>query len=161
MSTSNFTTAILVDQTPKEAFCAINNVRGWWSEEIEGKTDNLNEEFIYHYRDMHRCIVRIIEVIPDKKIVWLVKDNYFSFTKVKSEWRGTKINFDISKHINKTKISFTHVGLVPAYECFDICSNGWTDCIQNNLKNLIITGKGQPTSKEDDGFDVIPFVTGC
>ncbi len=50
MKTSDFSTTLLVDQTPKEVFDAVNNVRGWWSEEIEGRTDKLNEEFKYHYR---------------------------------------------------------------------------------------------------------------
>ena len=41
MTTSDFTTALVVDQTPNEVFNAITNVRGWWSEEIEGGTANL------------------------------------------------------------------------------------------------------------------------
>ena len=44
MTTVNYTTAILVDNTASEVFDAINNVRGWWSEEIEGNTNQLNEE---------------------------------------------------------------------------------------------------------------------
>ena len=38
MKKRSFTTTILVDQTPNQAFAAINNVRGWWSGEIEGAT---------------------------------------------------------------------------------------------------------------------------
>jgi hypothetical protein len=148
MSTSDFSTTLLVDQTPKEAFHAINNVRGWWSEEIEGGTEKLHDEFTYHYQDVHRCKIKLIEVVPDKKVVWLVKDNYFNFTKDKSEWKGTKIIFEISKKDNKTQIRFTHLGLVPEYECYDICYNAWTQYIQKSLSSLITTGKGQPNQKE-------------
>lgn len=144
MTTKDFTTTLLVDQTPKETFQAINNVRGWWSEEIEGNTDKLNEEFRYHYEDVHRCKIKLIEVIPDKKVVWQVLDNYFKFTKDKSEWTGTKISFEISKQNNKTQIRFTHLGLVPEYECYDICKDAWTQYIQQSLFSLITTGKGQP-----------------
>jgi len=121
MATKDFTTTILVDNTPEQVFNAINNVRGWWSEEIEGSTDKLNSEFDYHYEDVHRCKIKVIELVPNKKIVWSVLDNYFKFTKDKSEWKGTKIIFDIGKKDNKTEMRFTHQGLVPAYECYEIC----------------------------------------
>ena len=103
MKTSDFTTTILVDQTPEEVFNAINNVRRWWSENIKGSTDELNGEFDYHYKDVHRCKVKIIELVPAQKVVWLITDNYFSFTKDKSEWKGTRIIFEIYKQGNKTR----------------------------------------------------------
>jgi len=81
MTTNDFTTTILVDQTPEEVFNAINNVRGWWSENIEGSTDQLNGEFDYHYKDVHLSKMKLIEVVPNKKVVWLVLDNHFSFIK--------------------------------------------------------------------------------
>ena len=139
---------MLVDQSPKEAFDSINNVRGWWSEEIEGGTQKLNDEFTYHYRDVHRSKMRLIEVVPDKKVVWLVLDNYFNFTKDRSEWKGTNVIFEISKQGGQTQIHFTHQGLVPEYECYDICFNAWTQYIQQSLRSLITTGKGQPNPKE-------------
>ena len=147
MSNQNFTTTLLVNQTPKEVFNAINNVRGWWSEEIEGNTDKLNAEFKYHYEDAHRCKMKIIEFIPNEKVVWLVLDNYFKFTKDKSEWTDTKIIFEISEKDGKTQIQFTHQGLVPAYECYDICRDAWSNYIHNSLRSLITTGKGLPNSK--------------
>lgn len=146
MEASDFTTSILVDQTPEAAFNAITNVRGWWSEEIEGGTNKLNDEFTYHYEDVHYCQIKLIEVIPNQKVVWFVKYNYFKFTKDRSEWTGTKMSFEISEKDNKTEIRVTHHGLVPEYECYDICSNAWTQYIQQSLKNLITTGKGNPNA---------------
>ena len=146
MTTKDFTTTILVDNTPEEVFDAINNVRGWWSEEIDGSTDKLNSEFDYHYEDVHRCKIKIIELVPNKKVVWSVLDNYFKFTKDKSEWKGTKIIFEIAEKDNKTEMRFTHQGLVPAYECYEICRDAWTGYIQKSLRNFITTGKGQPNA---------------
>lgn len=146
MTTSDFNIAILVDHTPKEVFDAVTNVRGWWSEEIEGSTVKLDDEFRYKYEDVHRCHLKLSEVIPDEKVVWLVLENYFKFTEDKSEWTGTKMNFEISKIDNKTQLRFTHLGLVPEYECFEVCSNAWTHYIQESLFKLITTGKGQPNS---------------
>lgn len=148
MTTPDFTTTILVDQTPEQAFDAINNVRGWWSEEIEGGTEKLNDEFTYHYEDVHRCKMKLAEVVPGKKVAWLVLDNYFKFTKDKSEWKDTKIIFDISEKNGKTQVQFTHQGLVPAYECYEICRDAWSNYIQKSLRSLIATGKGQPNGKD-------------
>jgi len=150
MTQSDFSRTILVDQTPKEVFNAINNVRGWWSENIEGNTDKLNAVFNYHYKDVHICKMKITEFIPGKKVVWDVLNNYFSFTKDNSEWKGTKIIFDISEKDGKTQLVFTHKGLVPTYECYDVCNDAWSNYINNSLHSLITTGKGQPTLKDDD-----------
>jgi hypothetical protein len=148
MTTPNFTTTILVDNSATEVFNAINNVRGWWSEEIEGSTDKLNEEWAYHYQDVHRCKMKIVELLPNRKVVWLVMDNYFSFTKDKSEWKGNKIIFEITEKGNKTQLQFTQEGLVPEYECYDVCQNAWSTYIQKSLRSLITTGSGQPNGKD-------------
>ena len=143
MKTSDFTTVILVDQTPEEAFDAINNVRDWWPGEIEGNTKKLNDEFTYRYKKMHYSNQKLVEVIPGKKVVWLVTDSSLNFVQNKGEWTGTKIIFEISEKGNKTQVRFTHQGLVPQYECFDACSNAWTDIIRDGLRGLITSGKGQ------------------
>ena len=144
MKTQDFTTTILLDQTPQQVFDAISNVRGWWSEEIEGGTDKLNDVFKYHFEDVHRCQIKVIELVPDKKVVWHVQDNYFNFTRDDTEWKNTKIIFEISRQGNKTEMRFIHQGLTPEYECYDACHQGWTHYIQNSLYNLITMGEGKP-----------------
>jgi uncharacterized protein YndB with AHSA1/START domain len=148
MKDQNYTTAFTVDNTPEEAFAAVTNVRGWWSEEIEGNTDRLGEEFKYHFQDVHRATMKITEFVPNERVAWHVIENYFSFTKDKTEWTGTDIVFEISPKGDKTEVRFMHKGLVPEYECFDICSNAWGTYINGSLQNLITTGKGQPNSAQ-------------
>jgi hypothetical protein len=144
MKNPDFTTTISVDQTPEEAFAAINNVRGWWSGEIEGDTDKLGAEFTYRYKDVHRSKQKITELIPGRKVVWHVLDSQLSFVKDKNEWNDTDIVFEISGKEGKTEVRFTHLGLVPQYECFGSCSNAWGTLVNRNLRKLITTGTRQP-----------------
>ena len=140
----NYTVTLTVDQTPEEAFAAINNVRGWWTGDpgVEGSTDKLGDEFTYRYEDVHYSKQKITELVPGKKVVWLVLDARLNFTKDKTEWKGTEITFEISKKGNQTEIRFTHVGLVPQFECFDSCSDAWGSYINGSLRKLITAGKG-------------------
>jgi hypothetical protein len=148
MNDQDFTTAFTVNQTPENAFAAINNVRGWWSEDIEGNTDRLGDEFIYRYRDVHRSRQRITGSIPGRKVVWHVVDSHLNFIRDKAEWNGTDITFDISRRGDKTEVRFTHLGLMPGIECFDGCSDAWGFYINTSLRSLISTGKGQPNGIE-------------
>lgn len=134
---NNFTTAFTVDQTPEEVFAAINNVRAWWTGEIEGSTDQLGDEFSYRYEDIHYSKQKITELIPGKKVVWHVIDAQLNFTQDKTEWRGTDITFEITPKGDQTEIRFTHVGLVPEFECFDNCSTAWGYYINTSLRNWI------------------------
>jgi hypothetical protein len=148
MTAQNLTTTFTVDQIPEEAYAAINNVRGWWSGDIEGSTDKLGDEWTYRYKDVHYSQQRITELVPGKRVVWLVLDGYLNFVKDKTEWTGTTITFDIAKKGGKTEVRFTHVGLVPEVECFDKCSDAWGYYIKGSLRNLITSGQGQPIEKE-------------
>ena len=148
MKHPDLTHTITVDQTPEEAFAAINDVRGWWSGEIEGKTEKAGDVFTYRYEDIHYSQQKVIESVPGKKVVWLVLDSYLNFVEDKTEWNNTKVTFDIARKAGKTEIVFTHIGLTSADQCFTGCNNAWGSLINSSLRNLIATGKGQPFPKE-------------
>jgi hypothetical protein len=69
MTTKDYTISFTVNQSPEEVFDAINNVRGWWSGEIDGCTDKPGAEFTYRYHDVHRSTQKITEWVPGKKVV--------------------------------------------------------------------------------------------
>ncbi|WP_447008413.1 SRPBCC family protein [Saccharothrix isguenensis] len=144
MGDTSYATGFTVDATPQQVFDAVINVRGWWAEDIEGGTAKAGDEFIHRYGDMQRCKIRVTEAVPGKKVSWLVVENYFSFTKDETEWTGTTMTFDIGEKAGRTELSFTHQGLVPAYECYDMCSNAWGSLIAGSLKDLVATGEDEP-----------------
>lgn len=138
----DFTTSILVDNSPAKVFAAINNVRGWWQGEIKGSTEKLNDEFTYQMPGVHFSKQKIVESIPGKKILWQVTESNLSFVNKTDEWTGTTIEFDIQPEGEKTKIIFTHHGLVPTIECYGGCSGGWAKLMEKSLNSFISTGKG-------------------
>jgi hypothetical protein len=144
MASQDFTTAFLVDQSPEEAVAAINDVRGWWSGDIEGTTDELDAEFTYRYRDIHYSRQRITELVPGRRVTWEVLDASLNFTDDPHEWTGTEITFDVSPQGHRTEVRFTHRGLVPAVDCYDQCSSAWGFFIDGSLRRLITTGRGGP-----------------
>jgi hypothetical protein len=132
----DFTTSISVNRTPAEVFALVNDVRGWWTGEIDGRTDAIGEEFRYRYSDIHDTTQKITELVPGAKIVWHVTKSRLSFVKEASEWDGTDIVFELTPSANGTDVRFTHVGLGPL-ECYDNCKRAWTFYIEQSLKSFL------------------------
>lgn len=140
----SFKTSFTVNHSPQQVYDAITQPHKWWSEEITGSANKVSHVFDYHFEDIHTCKVKIEELIPFKKIVWRILENDFNFTTDKTEWVNTKEAFDITTSGTTTQLTVTHYGLVPKYECYQACYQGWTFYIQTSLKNLIVTGVGNP-----------------
>ena len=112
-----------------------------WAARAEGSTDELGAEFTYQYENLHKSTQKITELVPGKKVVWHVTEAEINFVEDKSEWKGTDIVFDIAEKDGKTEVRFTHVGLVPAIECYDSCSDAWGYYVKSSLREFIANGK--------------------
>ncbi len=143
MATQDITTTILVNKTAEEVFNAINTPEKWWSGEFSGPSAKLNDEFTYRYKDMHYSKQRVVELIPNKKVVWLVTESQLNFIEDKNEWAGTRISFEILEKDGQTQLIFTHHGITPQVECYDACNGAWTDLIGKSLVKFITTGETQ------------------
>ena len=143
MTNKDYSTTILVDQTPATVFNAVNNVGRWWTEDFEGNSKKLNDVFTVHFGETF-ITIKIVELIPNKKIVWHVIDCYKHWLKDKKEWKDTTISWEIAAEKNATQISFTHKGLVPGIECYDGCEKAWNFYVKESLFKLLTEGKGIP-----------------
>jgi hypothetical protein len=147
MKNKDYSVSITVNATPEEAFNGVNSVTKWWTENLEGSSQNLNDEFTVRFGDVHMSKQKLVEVIPGRKVVWLITDSRLNFVKDKSEWTNMRISFDIAEKDGKTQIIFTQAGLVPEVECFGGCSNAWDHYIKGSLFKLLTEGKGVPELK--------------
>ena len=142
MKNKEFNCSISVNISPKEALKMISRVSEWWVKDVEGKTEKLSDEFTVHAGTTWKSF-KITEVIPEKKVVWLITDCNLPWNTDLKEWKGTQICWDILADGNSTKISLTHIGL-SVLDCGNQCMNSWGGYIQQSLFKLITEGKGLP-----------------
>ena len=142
-TTQDFSYSLSVKASAKDALKKISEVDKWWAKNFKGKAAKLNDEFSVHFGDTF-VDFKISEVIPEKKIVWLVTDCNLDWIKDKKEWKGTECIWNLTEKDGKTQIDFVHKGLTPEVECYKDCKTGWTGHLKNSLQKLIDEGKGFP-----------------
>jgi uncharacterized protein YndB with AHSA1/START domain len=142
MTVENFRSTFVVPQSPEEVFAAVINPKRWWTGDVEGSAERVGDEFSYRYGEAHYSKQKVTEIVPGHKIVWRVVDSELSGPEDPSEWTGTEITFEINEQDDQTELQFSHLGLVPEFECFDSCSSAWGFYINGSLRHLITTGEG-------------------
>jgi hypothetical protein len=148
MENQNYNATFTVSQSANKVFESINTVTKWWTENLEGSSEKLNDEFKLLWGGDNFVNIKIIESVPFNKIVWHVTDCYLEWLKDKHEWTNTKMSFEISTIDNSTQLHFTHIGLVPEVECYNDCVKGWDQYVKGSLLKLIEEGEGQPQKRK-------------
>ena len=143
----NYSTSFTVPQSPRAAFAAVLDVRGWWSGNIDGPTDEVGAEFTYRYEDVHYTKQRITE-LTDTTVVWTILEADLAHAQPCDEWVGTQVHIAVTPAGEGAQVHFSHVGLTSELDCYDSCSNAWSFYINSSLRDLITTGSGGPNPAE-------------
>ena len=146
MKKQDYNATIVAKTSAAEAFSNFNRVSAWWTENTEGDTDSLDSVFTIHFGEAF-VTFKVVEFIPEKKVVWLVTDCYLHWLNDKKEWKDTRISCEFSTEKELTQLHFTHIGLAPGIECYDGCVKGWDQYFKDSLFRLITEGKGLPQKK--------------
>jgi hypothetical protein len=146
MIVTDYTVNISVKQSAASAFRCIKDIAGWWTVNVEGQSQQLDDVFTVHFGETF-ITIKVIELVPDKKIGWQVIDCYKHWLTNKKEWRDTIMSWEITTANNDTQINFTHIGLLPGIECYEGCEKAWNFYVQKSLFKLLTVGKGIPELK--------------
>lgn len=141
MENQDYFKSITTNVSAAEAFEKISSVNKWWTASFKGNAKKLNDIFTLRFGD-NKFTFKVVEVIPNKKLVWQVTSCYMPWLHDKTEWKNTEIVFEITEEKNQTRIDLTHVGLVPGIECYSICEVGWSQYFGESIPELLATGKG-------------------
>jgi uncharacterized protein YndB with AHSA1/START domain len=142
MPDDSFHTTIELPRSPGEVFrCITAELPKWWGgEDYSGSSSKLNDVFIVNHLGAHFSRQRLTEVIPGKRVVWQVEESKLDWLRDQEEWTGTRMVFELAGKGEGTVLRFTHEGLVPEKQCYERCSEGWTQVITEWLYQLIVEG---------------------
>jgi Activator of Hsp90 ATPase homolog 1-like protein len=139
MGHKDYNRSFTANATAREAFEKIVDVAGWWTASFKGAAGKVNDVFEVTFGKT-KVNFKVIEAVPYKKLVWLVTDCHLDWLKDKTEWKGTRILWEISENDKSVKIGMTHLGLVPGMECYESCEEGWNQYAGESLPKLIAAG---------------------
>lgn len=142
MENKNFNRSISVNINANEVIKKISKVPDWWGINFSGNSEKLNDKFVVKMGGDSFFNFTLAELVPDKKLVWLVTDCNMPWYSNKKEWQNTKLIFDLSETNGVTTLNFTHEGLTPEIECYNDCEPGWNHWITRSLFSYLTTGTG-------------------
>jgi uncharacterized protein YndB with AHSA1/START domain len=144
---TSYQQSLVLEANPAAVYAALTTpegLRAWWTPDCDVQTatgGKIHLRFERTHKEM-----RIERLDPGREVRWLCTASHLAFAPAprRSEWVGTQIVFRLTPHgMGHTRLDFEHVGLVPALDCYEVCSDGWRHYL-SSLQQLAATGRGTP-----------------
>ena len=143
MKPKDYQATITARTSAEEAFQKINQVSQWWTKGFSGKASKLGDRFTVRFGETF-VDFEIAELNPNKRIVWEVTNCNLAWIEDKTEWKGTRVVWELGQKNGTTEVRMTHAGLFPDAECYDSCKPGWDFYVTKSLQKLLSEGEGLP-----------------
>ena len=144
---SNYQQTLDINASPAMVYAALTTpegLRGWWTQDCDVPAEvgsTIHFRFDRTYKDM-----RIDRLQPGREVRWHCTRAHIAVGELsrRDEWVGTDIVFRLTPAgEGRTRVDFEHMGLVPALDCYGLCSNGWR-YFMSSLQQFVETGCGTP-----------------
>ncbi len=142
---NHYQQSLVIEADPATVYTALTTregLRGWWSEDCDGsfsEGDTIHFRFGANHKDL-----RIETLEPNREVRWVCTGAYMVKFSGGEEWLGTQIVFRLTPDgAGRTRVDFEHRGLVPALQCYGLCSDGWR-YFMTSLQRWVETGRGTP-----------------
>ena len=103
MKTNDFNSSFSAKISADEAIKKISKVPEWWGITFTGSAEKLNDKFVVKMGGDSFFDFTVTELLPGKRIVWLVTDCYMPWYSDKKEWANTRLIFDLKRTTAKRK----------------------------------------------------------
>lgn len=144
-STNDYHISLSIKNEIEKVFKALTSeIPHWWTKNFNGTADVVNETFTVKFGTTFKTM-KVLNLVPNKKVVWECIETLIDLPELpnNTEWKGTKVVWNLYQQAKETKILLTHFGLTPQVACYEICERGWQSFLES-LKTYVETGQGMP-----------------
>ena len=141
----SYTSEFRVSALPEAVYTAITEeIDRWWTT-ASNRAQKIGDTLTVEFGNSSRKVMTVTQAVPGELIVWNVTEAVINIKGVskKDEWVGTNIHWRIEESGQGSKISFMHEGLVPTFDCYDVCEEAWTYFL-GSLREYLNGGQGKP-----------------
>ena len=145
--TKSYHSKIIVSNSSSAAYEALTTGFGeWWTTSFD-PIRNIGDKVTFRFGPTY-WVMQVTQLIPGQLIeLECIQAHHIHEglpSSIQNEWKGTSLNWEIHEQGPNTKITFTHNGLDPSMNCFEVCEQGWNFFFNQSLKQYLDTGKGSP-----------------
>lgn len=144
MNNKNYQSTITVNKPLETSFLAVTTrISEWWAKNVKGSSSSINDVFTVYFGKTFGTF-KIVDLIPNKIVVWYTMDCYLDIFQNKELWKYNTLVWEFIPNEGSTNITMTHIGLFPGVECYEDCKLGWDFYIKESLFKLLTENKGLP-----------------